>query len=45
MSSSLGIYIDENIIKYAKISREGDNIKVDALGIKYIRIYNKQLTK
>lgn len=34
MSSSLGIYIDENIIKYAKISREGDNIKVDALGIK-----------
>ena len=34
MSSSLGIYINENIIKYAKISREGDNVKVDALGIK-----------
>lgn len=34
MSSSLGIYIDENIIKYAKISREGDSLKVDALGIK-----------
>lgn len=34
MSSSLGIYIDENIIKYAKISREGDTLKVDAFGIK-----------
>lgn len=34
MASSLGIYIDKNIIKYAKITREKDNLKVDAFGIK-----------
>ena len=34
MASCLGIYIDKNIIKYAKISREKDNLKVDAFGIK-----------
>lgn len=35
MSSCLGIYRDKNIIKYAKISREKDNLKVDAFGIKF----------
>lgn len=34
MASCLGVYIDKNIIKYAKISREKDNLKVDAFGIK-----------
>lgn len=34
MSSCLGIYIDKNIIKYAKISREKDDLKVEAFGIK-----------
>ena len=34
MASSLGIYIDKNIIKYAKITREKDDLKVDAFGIK-----------
>ena len=34
MASCLGIYVDKNIIKYAKISREKDNLKVDAFGIK-----------
>lgn len=34
MASCLGIYIDKNIIKYAKISKEKDNLKVDAFGIK-----------
>lgn len=35
MSSCLGIYRDKNIIKYAKISREKDSLKVDAFGIKF----------
>ena len=34
MASCLGIYIDKNIIKYAKISKEKDNLKVDAFGVK-----------
>lgn len=34
MASCLGIYIDKNIIKYAKISKERDVLKVDAFGIK-----------
>ena len=34
MASCLGIYIDSNIIKYAKTSKEKDTLKVDAFGIK-----------
>lgn len=34
MASCLGVYIDKNIIKYAKISKEKDSLKVDAFGIK-----------
>ena len=34
MASCLGIYVDKNIIKYAKISKEKDNLKIDAFGIK-----------
>lgn len=34
MASCLGIYIDRNIIKYAKITKEKDTLKVDAFGIK-----------
>ncbi len=35
MSSCLGLYIDNNIIKYAKISKESDNIKVESFGVKF----------
>lgn len=34
MASCLGIYIDKNIIKYAKVSKEKEDVKVDAFGIK-----------
>ncbi len=34
MPSCLGIYIDKNIIKYAKVSRGKDNLNVEAFGIK-----------
>ena len=34
MASSLGIYVDKNIIKYAKITRDKEELKVDAFGIK-----------
>lgn len=35
MSSCLGIYIEPKIIKYAKVSKERDNLKVEAFGIKF----------
>lgn len=34
MASCLGIYIDKNIIKYAKITKGKSELKVDAFGIK-----------
>ncbi len=35
MSSCLGLYIEEHLIKYAKVSKDHDNIKVEAFGIKF----------
>lgn len=34
MATCLGIYINRNIIKYAKVTREKDSFKVDAFGVK-----------
>jgi Tfp pilus assembly protein PilN len=35
MPSCLGLYIENNVIKYAKVSKDNDNIKVDSFGIKF----------
>ena len=35
MPSCLGIYIQNNLIKYAKISKDHDNKKVDTFGVKF----------
>lgn len=35
MTSCLGLYIEEHLIKYAKISKDHDNLKVEAFGIKF----------
>ena len=35
MSSCLGLYICENLIKYAKVSKDHDVIKVESFGIKF----------
>lgn len=35
MSSCLGLYINEHLIKYAKVSKEHDNLKVESFGIKF----------
>ena len=34
MAGCLGIYIESNLIKYAKVSKDHDKYKVDAFGIK-----------
>ena len=35
MSSCLGLYIQEHLIKYAKVSKEKDKLKVESFGIKF----------
>lgn len=35
MSTCLGLYIEENIIKYAKVSKDHDQIKVESYGVKF----------
>ena len=35
MPSCLGLYIEKNIIKYAKVSKDHELIKVDSYGVKF----------
>ena len=35
MASCLGLYIETNLIKYAKVTKEHDNLKVESFGIKF----------
>jgi hypothetical protein len=43
MSSSLGIYIDNSMIKYAKLSKEKDSIKVDSFNVMFYDNLSKAL--
>ena len=43
MQSCLGIYIESNLLKYAKVSKEKDEFKVDAYGIKFFDDLNKTI--
>ena len=35
MPSCLGLYIENNVIKYAKLSKDHDNIRIDSFGMKF----------
>ena len=35
MSTCLGLYIEENIIKYAKVTKEREQLKVESFGTKF----------
>ena len=35
MASCLGLYIENNLIKYAKVTRDHDNLKVESFGVKF----------
>lgn len=35
MSSCLGLYIQDNLIKYAKVTKEHDELKVETFGVKF----------
>lgn len=35
MPSCLGLYVESNLIKYAKVTKERDNLKVESFGVKF----------
>lgn len=35
MPSCLGLYIEDNLIKYAKVSKNNDSIKIESFGVKF----------
>ena len=35
MSSCLGLYIETNLIKYAKVTKEREALKIESFGIKF----------
>ena len=38
MQNCLGIYIENNLIKYAKVSKENNSIKVESFGVRFLKI-------
>ena len=45
MAKCLGLYIEDNIIKYAKVSKERDDVKVEAFGIEFYDKLDKAISK
>ena len=45
MQNCLGIYIESNIIKYAKVSREKNDLKVEAFGIRFFENLEEEIRK
>lgn len=43
MASCLGLYIEDNIIKYAKVSKDKDVVKIDSFGIKFYDRLNEAI--
>ena len=35
MPSCLGMYIENNLIKYAKVTKERESLKVESFGVKF----------
>lgn len=45
MSSCLGLYIQDNLIKYAKVTRDRDTLKVEAFGVKFYDNINEAINQ
>lgn len=45
MQKCLGIYVEENLIKYAKVSREKDEMKVETFGIRFFENLSDEVKK
>ena len=45
MQNCLGIYIENNLIKYAKVSKDKNDFKVEAFGIRFYEDLNEVIKK
>ncbi len=45
MASYLGLYVESNIIKYAKVSKDHEKIKVESFGVKFYDNLEKAIDK
>ena len=45
MQKCLGIYVEDNLIKYAKVSKERETTKVESFGIRFFQNLNDELKK
>ena len=45
MQSCLGIYIEENLIKYAKVSKDRDETKVESFGMRFFQDLTEEIEK
>ncbi len=45
MASCLGLYIQNNIIKYAKVSKEREDVKIEAFGVKFYDNVNEAINQ
>ena len=45
MQKCLGIYIEENLIKYAKVSKERDNTKIESFGVRFFQDLAEEIEK
>ncbi len=45
MSSCLGLYVESNLIKYAKMSKDHDKVKVEAFGINFYEDLDKAINQ
>ena len=45
MQKCLGIYIEDNLIKYAKVSKERDDMKVESFGMRFYQNLSEEIAK
>ena len=45
MQNCLGIYIENNLIKYAKVSKENNSIKVESFGVRFFENLTSEINK
>ena len=45
MQKCLGIYIEDNLIKYAKVSKERDDMKIESFGIRFFQNLSEEIAK
>ena len=45
MQKCLGIYIEDNLIKYAKVSKEKEDMKVESFGIRFFQDLSEEIEK